>query len=392
MPQFTTNLAVWLWPIFALSTISGCIYALFAAGLLRRFAQKTLIPSPSSQGLTVLKPLYGAESELDLNLVSFCSQDYGGSVQLVFGVHDPADPATAAVSRLRERFPDREIALVADPGGDGINPKISNLIHMMRHARHDVLVVSDSDIRVGPDYLSEVVAALATPGVGLVTCLYRGIPIAGLWSNLAAAAIDQHFLPSVLVGLKLGLARPCFGSTIALRAETLRRIGGFAAFSDRLADDYAIGMAVRRLGLSVAIPRLLLGHVCSEASFGALLRHELRWARTIRSIEPWGYAGLAVTNPLPLALIAAALQGFGAAGLGLIALTLACRLLISLQLAAMNDGGGRSASPWLSPLRDLLSFAIFLASFMPLPLVWRGRRYALRADGTLRPSQGDGSQ
>jgi ceramide glucosyltransferase len=389
MSELTMKLLVWLWPIFALSTISGCIYALFAAGLLRRFAQEMSMPRPSSQGLTLLKPLYGAESELDINLVSFCSQDYGGAVQLVFGIQDPADPAGAAVRRLRAQFPDRDIELVVDASGHGINPKISNLINMMLHARHDVLVVSDSDIRVGPDYLREVVAALAAPGVGLVTCLYRGLPIAGLWSDLAAAAIDQHFLPSVLVGLKLGLARPCFGSTIALRAETLRRIGGFSAFSNRLADDYAIGMAVRRLGLSVAIPRLLLRHVCSEASFGALLRHELRWARTIRSIGPWGYAGSVVTNPLPLALIAAALQGFGAAGLGLVALTLACRCLVSLQLAATNDGGSRSVSLWLSPLRDLLSFAIFLASFVPLPIVWRGHRYAVGADGTLEPSQGD---
>jgi ceramide glucosyltransferase len=268
----------------------------------------------------------------------------------------------------------------------GINPKISNLITMRPHARFEVLVISDSDIRVGPDYIREVTAALLTPGTGLVTCLYRGIPIAGLWSSLAAAAIDQHFLPSVLVALKLGLAHPCFGSTIALRAETLDRIGGFQAFADRLADDHAIGAAVRELGLKVAIPRLLLGHVCSEASLAALLGHELRWARTIRSIDPWGYAGSVVTNPLPLALICATLQGFGAAGIGLIAVTLACRFLVSLQIAVLPNGGERRVSPWLSPLCDLLSFAIFLASFMPLSVIWRGRRYALRADGTLTPS------
>jgi ceramide glucosyltransferase len=189
-----------------------------------------------------------------------------------------------------------------------------------------------------------------------------------------------------LVGLKLGLARPCFGATIALRAETLNRIGGFRAFSDQLADDYAMGEAVRGLGLRVAIPRLLLSHICSEQSFGELLSHELRWARTLRLLDPWGYVGLVLTHALPLALAAAALQGFGAIGIGLVALALACRLAVSIQVESMRDGSGRRVSPWLSPLRDLLSFAIFLASFLPGPMIWRGSRYALQSDGTLTPN------
>jgi ceramide glucosyltransferase len=390
MNEFTAKLAAWLWPIFVVTTISGCIYALFAAALLRRFAQKMASARPSARNLTILKPLYGREPELETNLASFCTQDYSGRVQLIFGVQDPADPAGAVVDRLRERFPDHDIELVANPSEHGSNPKISNLINMLPRARHDILVVSDSDIRVAPDYLRVVVSELSQPGVGLVTCLYRGIPITGLWSNLAAAAINQHFLPSVLVGLRLGLAHPCFGSTIALRKETLHQIGGFEAFSDQLADDYAMGEAVRGFGFEVAIPPLLIAHTCSEQSLGELLGHELRWARTIRSIDPWGYAGLVATNPLPLALIAAALQGFGVAGIGLIALALACRLLASLQMPAVHDGGEGSVSPWLIPLRDLLSFAIFLASFMPLPVSWRGHRYGLRSDGTLTTSQGDG--
>ena len=389
MYELTVKLADWLWPIFVLSTISGCIYALFAAALLRHFAQKMTSAQPSTLDLTILKPLCGTEPELETNLASFCKQVYSGHVQLIFGVQDPADPAGAVVARLRAQFPELDIEFVVNPSKHGSNPKISNLINMLQHARYDILVVSDSDIRVTPDYLRVVVSELSRRGIGLVTCLYRGIPIAGLWPNLAAAAINQHFLPSVLVGLKLGLAYPCFGSTLALRAETLHRLGGFQAFSDQLADDYAIGTAVRALQLKVVIPRLLLGHTCSEQSLGELLGHELRWARTIRSIDPWGYAGLVATNPLPLALIAAALQGFDVAGIGLIALALACRLLASLQMPAMHDGGERGVSPWLSPLRDLLSFAIFLASFMPLSVSWRGHRYELRSDGTLTPSQGD---
>jgi ceramide glucosyltransferase len=386
MSQFTLQLAAWLWPIFALIAISGCIYALFATRLLRRLAQRSSIALTSSPGMTVLKPLCGAEAELEANLASFCDQDYNGNIQLLFGIHDPVDPAGAVVQRLRKRFPNHDIELVVDPSIKGSNRKVSNLVNMLPRVRHEIVAASDSDIRVQRDYLRVVAYALSAPGVGLVTCLYRGIPVAGLWSSLSAAAINQHFLPSVLVGLKLGLARPCFGSTIAIRAETLDRIGGFGAFSQHFADDYAMGEAVRKLGLKLAIPQFLLDHICSEQSFGELFSHELRWARTIRSIDPLGYAGSVATNPLPFALAAAALQGFGAAGFGLIALTLACRLLVSIQVNAMRDGDGRGVSPWLSPLRDLLSFAVFLASFVPRPMIWRGHRCELRPDGTLTPS------
>jgi ceramide glucosyltransferase len=255
---------------------------------------------------------------------------------------------------------------------------------MMARCQQDVIVLSDSDIKVAPSYLRQVVAELSAPGVGLVTCLYRGAFAAGLCSRLAAMAINHHFLPNVLVGLKLGLARPCFGSTIALKRQTLDRIGGFSRFANQLADDYAIGFAVRQLGLRVAVPPLLVDHLCSEPTWGALLRHESRWARTIRIINPVGHAGSMVTHPLPFALAAAALGGFRASGLGIIALALVCRVLAPLHIEPKRGSFG--ASLWLTPVRDLLSFAIFLASFLPGGVTWRGQRYAVRPDGTLTPT------
>jgi ceramide glucosyltransferase len=375
-------MGAWLWLFFTLAAISGCAYAIFAALLLREFAQKSPIVAPSAPGLTLLKPLCGAELELEQKLISFCNQDYSGPVQLVIGIQDPADPARAVAKRLKERFPDCDIALVIDSRRHGANGKISNLINMSAQTKHEIVVLSDSDIRVEPPYLQSLVSGLLAPGVGLATCLYYGFSLRGLWSRLSAAAINEHFLPSALVGLKLGLARPCFGATIALRAETLRRIGGFEAFADQLADDYAMGKAVRGLGLKVAVAPILVGHGCAEASFSELMYHELRWARTLRLLAPWGYAGLVLTHALPLALIAAGLGGFGAVGWGTIALALACRLSIPVQLKSLP--GGRDALPWLSPMRDLLSFAVFLASFLPGRLSWRGSRYVLRSDGTLR--------
>jgi ceramide glucosyltransferase len=372
-----------LWLFFTLAAIAACAYALFGAVLLRQFAQKSPILAASSRpGLTLLKPLCGAEPELEVNLASFCNQDYSGPVQLVFGVQDPADPAHAVAKRIKERFPNCDIELVIDPRRHGANWKISNLINMLAYSRHEIVVLSDSDIRVEPQYLQTVISVLLAPGAGLASCLYYGFSLGGLWSRLSAAAINEHFLPSALVGLKLGLARPCLGATIALRAEILRRIGGFEAFANQLADDYELGEAVRGLGLKVAVAPILVGHSCAEASFGELMRHELRWARTLRLLAPWGYAGLVLTHALPLAIIAAALGGFGATGWATIAVALACRLSIPIQVNALFRKG--DVLPWLSPIRDLLSFAVFLASFVPVPLSWRGSRYALRSDGTLR--------
>src|SRR6185437_1563294 len=185
-----------------------------------------------SASVTILKPLHGAEPDLPIRLTSFCQQDYGGSVQLLCGVHDSTDPAVEAVGLAKRRNPDSEIGLVADPSEYGSNRKVSNLANMLSAARYDVLVISDSDIAVGPDYLTSIVSELRKPDVGCVTCLYHGMPGPGRWSRQAAFAINSHFLPNAVFGLTMRLAHPCFGSTIAMRRSMLARLGGFRAFSD----------------------------------------------------------------------------------------------------------------------------------------------------------------
>ncbi len=380
MYAFFTTIAAGASVVCYVAAALGCAYALFAAWAARRFVR---LPTPAATDfppVTLLKPLHGLEPNLYANLAGFCAQRYPSPVQIVFGVDDAADPAVGVVHKLVADFPGRDLTLVINTRRHGENRKVSNLINMVREARQDVLIVSDSDIVVGSDYLKHVVAALAQPGVGVVTCLYRGAAAAGTWSRLSAAAIDYQFLPNVLVGLKLGLAAPCFGSTIALRRETLAAIGGFEAVADQLADDYALGALVRRNGQSVAIPNSIVAHVCSERSARDLIRHELRWARTIRAIDPAGFAGLIITYALPLALIAVVLGGINPAGLIVIA-ALACRLL--LQSAIDRAFHLRGAVFWLGPLRDLLSFAIFVMSFFGRGVEWRGHRYGLRADNRL---------
>ncbi|HEY8193468.1 MAG TPA: bacteriohopanetetrol glucosamine biosynthesis glycosyltransferase HpnI [Hyphomicrobium sp.] len=372
-----------LWLVCTLLAIIGSVYAVLAAILVARFTAQSRPLLRSAEGVTLLKPLYGAEAALGANLASFCAQNYPAAIEVVCGVQAPNDPAIPVAQKLREQFPDRDIKLSVGSQPTGRNPKIANILGMFPLAQHNVLILSDSDMNVTPHYVRDVVASLQQPEVGLVTCLYRGRAVAGFWSRMAAAAVDQHFLPSVLVGLRFGLAHPCFGSTIALRRETLERIGGFEAFADTLADDYAMGEAVRRLGLKVAIPPFTVGHTFSDASLSELMAHELRWARTIRLVDPIGYAGSLLTHPLPFALAALLLSGFNAISVIILAVTLASRLFVPIQVERL-PGGGKS-SLWLSPLRDLMSFAVFVASFVPGAVDWRGRRYRVSSDGSVTP-------
>ena len=358
----------------------GCLYLVYAAFVSARFVTEPAPKRSISPPVTILKPLKSDEPTLKRNLASFCAQNYPAAVQIVLGVQAANDKAIPVVRRLEADFPDRDVRLVVDPAAHGANLKISNLINMTEAATHACLVVSDSDIEAPADYLLRVTAALAEPGVGAVTCLYHGVAVAGFWSRLSALGIDGHFLPSVLVGLSSGMATPCFGSTIAFHRGRLDAIGGFEAFRNVLADDYAIGAALRGKGLRIAIPRFLVGHSCAETSLAEVWRHELRWSRTIRAVDPWGHAGSVITHPLAFALLAAAIGSPGE-GLALTVLAITCRIVL-LHVTARSHG---LASPpyWLVPIRDLLSFAIFAWSFCGQSLMWRGKRYRVRANGVL---------
>ena len=364
--------------------LAACGYTLFAALQVRRLDLRPRTIAGPAPPVSILKPLYSAEAGLYENLASFCAQDYPGAIQIVFGLRSPHDPAVSVVERLIADFPGCDLHLVFTAGSSGaVNDKVANLAGMAAHASHDTLIVSDSDIAVDRSYVATTVAELSRPGTGAVTWLYRGVPLAGVCSRLARMAIDHHFLPSVLVGRALGLAHPCFGSTIALTRATLDRIGGFEAFGAHLADDYAIGDAVRALGLRVAIPPGVVAHACTERSFRELVHHELRWARTVRAVDPAGFAGSLLTHPLPLALLAACALGFTPLALGLVAFAALCRLV--LQRAVDHTLKLRRDSWWLALARDVLSFLIYIASFFVSVVRWRGRSYQVRADGTLVP-------
>jgi ceramide glucosyltransferase len=338
-------------------------------------------PAGDFPPVTVLKPLCGADPGLEQALATFLAQDYPGPVRIVFGLQDAGDPALATVRRLQRAHPEADVAVVVDGRMHGSNRKVSNLINMTAEARGKVFVLADSDIFVPPDYLRRVVAPLADPAVGVVTCAYSGRPLAGLWSELAAMQITFQFLPSVAVGVSLGLAHPCMGSTIVIRREVLREIGGFEAFRDLLADDYAIGEAVRRTGRRSLVSHLLVAHGCAETSGRELLAHELRWARTIRGIDPAGFFGSVITHAVAWGLVATALLGAAPIALAALALALVVRLWIIRRVA--NVSGTGPWRWWLAPVRDILSFAVYLGSFFVRVVEWRGARFRVDPRGGL---------
>jgi ceramide glucosyltransferase len=222
---------------------------------------------------------------------------------------------------------------------------------------------------------------LANPAIGILTCLYRAIPIGGLWSRLVALHLNFEFLPSALLGEALGVGGGCFGATIALRREVLTRIGGFARLRDELADDHRMGSAVRQLGLAMVLaPYIVEDRVC-EPSLASLWRHELRWARTSRAMAPVGFAGSVITHTVILTVLAAAVAG-GAAAWACVAISLLVRLASALAIARWLRLP--LASLWLLPLRDALSFAVFVSSFCVRSVSWRNQLFRVEPNGRMR--------
>ncbi|MFM0118561.1 bacteriohopanetetrol glucosamine biosynthesis glycosyltransferase HpnI [Paraburkholderia sp. RL18-101-BIB-B] len=369
----------------AAGAVVGVGYTVLAGALIGRFFARAVSEPSTFPPVTIVKPLHGNEWALLANLSSFCRQDYPGPVQFLFGVHDSADPALQTVDDLRRHFPEADITVVADTRLYGPNRKISNILNMLPQARHDVLVFADSDVSVGPNYLRNVIGELQKPGVGLVTCAYRGQPDPGFWPRLSAKATNYQFLPGVVTGLALGLARPCFGQTIVMRRDTLEKIGGFTPFVRHLAEDHAIGEAVRLIGEKVVIPPFTISHACVESSAAQLIAHELRWSRTIRRIDPLGHLGSALVHPLAFALLAVI---FSAGGWWAWSLALAA-MCARLALKLLSDRALKQAHRdlWLLPFWDIVSFAIFVASFWSSRVIWRGVSFKVDGDGLLSAAQ-----
>lgn len=335
--------------------------------------------------VTLLKPLCGAEPNLYEHLRSFCCQDYP-EYQVVFGVRDPADPALAVVQRLETEFPSLPIDVVINPQLHGSNYKIGNLINMLERARHDVLIIADSDTFVTPNYLACVTAPLNDRAVGLVTCVYEDVPTSRIWSRLGAMYINEWYIPSALLAALFGHRNYASGQTLCMRRQTLHAIGGFAVMANHLADDYRLGELIRGLGLRIELSPTIVMAEHDEPSLDSLVRHELRWMRTIRALRPRSFRVMFLSFLLPLACcglllsaadpakVALAWPLFGAAASARLALHFAHRIWNRRPLFS---------DLWLVPPRDLLLCWIWLQSFFTSRVTWRGGEFDVDADGIM---------
>ena len=342
-------------------------------------------PVETGPGITVFKPLKGLSPLSRECLTSFLTQDYH-PYQVLFGVRDPDDPVLALLRELARAHPRCDLSVVICPEDLGLNPKISTLRQLMPRARYDLLVIADGDVKVGPDYLAQVAAAFRQPGVGLVSCPYRAGPSRTLGSALEALTIAADFIPSVAVANYVEGIRFALGATMALTRQALTAIGGLAPLADFLADDYQLGFRVAQTGLQVKILPYVVETNNPEMSFSDYLAHQLRWARTYRICRPAGYLAYGITHALVYSL--AILLGAGLApwAWGLAAATLVLRgALAGFSERRCLKGTLPLWAFALLPVKDLLAFGLWLASFLGSRVNWGGRSFRVTPEGKLAP-------
>ncbi|MGA2760782.1 MAG: bacteriohopanetetrol glucosamine biosynthesis glycosyltransferase HpnI [Candidatus Cybelea sp.] len=361
------------------AAIAALGYAAVALLSVARFGRRD--PDPTSVDdlppISLLVPLHGEEAGLEENLRAFALQDYP-VCQLVLGVARADDRALTVARRVAAALPDRHIEINVGEVPGALNPKIANVLSMMRLARHKVLILADSDTRVSPAYARAVTAPLREPGVGVVTCLFRGVPDGTLSAKLAAMFINEQFIPSVLVNCLFGPPRHCLGPTNAIRSGVLSSIGGFEALAPHLADDFMLGNSIAARGLRVVVSGYVITTIVSDSSFTKLWNHELRWHRTIRGVQPAGYAGMFLTYPLPLALLAFLLAPQPKRAVTVFVAALA---RIALQRVSCRALDVAPPPAWLVLPRDLIGIAIWACGLTGRTVHWR--------DAQLRIEVGD---
>jgi ceramide glucosyltransferase len=369
--------------------IAALAYQVLAMLSLARFFQKP-IPAPVLSewpGITVFKPVKGLAGETRECLESFLHQDYQ-PYQVLFGLADPGDPVLPLLEELRRGAPPGRVEVILCPEALGHNPKVSILRQLEPRARHDLLVVADEDVKVGPHFLVWMAAALRDPGVGLVSCPYRAGRSNSLGSCLEALTISADFIPSVTVAHYVEGIRFALGAAMALTRTALMQIGGFATLGDYLADDYQLGWQIHQAGFEVKLLPYVVETVDPRLSFRDYLAHQLRWSRTYRVCRPKGYFAYGITHASVFSLALWLVSGLTPWALGLVAATLALRFGLA-WLSEVVCLGGNLARPafLLLPFKDLLSFGLWLVSFLGNEVVWKGQRFRLTREGRLMPLQ-----
>jgi ceramide glucosyltransferase len=327
---------------------------------------------------SLLKPVHGVDFGSYENFASFCRQAYP-EYEILFAVNDDADSAVPLIRQLIQQFPERHIRLFVGSEYLGANSKVNNLARLAQEARHEILVLSDGDVRVGPDFLHEVVAPLAQEGTGAVTCFYRSIAEKNLGAELEAIGAASDFFAGVLMANWVEGIRFALGAAIATKKSWLDKIGGFAAFSDMLADDYELGNGIAKAGGQVLLSREIVWTMYPAQTARSFWEHQLRWARTVRLCRPLSYFGLLLTHGLPWALLAAVIAPARWIAIAYLSAYLLLRLVMAWTIGVWGVGDDvLRRRLWLVPLRDCLNFIVWLASFASNRITWSGKEYIIR--------------
>jgi ceramide glucosyltransferase len=375
-----------LLPFIAILPASA--YSLITLACTRKFFNRT---SPATlrphveAGVTILKPVKGMDAGSYENFASFCMQEYGGPVQLLFAAAAADDPVIPVIRHLIETHPDHDITLTINPAIHGPNYKVSNLINVFPRAKHDIIIVCDSDIRVPPDYLTSVISHFADPQIGLVTSPYRTSNVHNMATAVEATGFTTEMIPNVMVALQLEGLSFALGASMAVRRESLASIGGFETLSDYLADDYQLGNKIHRAGWHIALDGCFVESIMKTENLKTVLSRQLRWARTMRVSRPGGYLASGITLPFPAGMLAMFVAPSTLTGLSALCFLYAIRLGIctytSRQLVRDR------LLPrwlWLIPLRDMLAFFCWALSFLGNHVEWRGTRFRLKPGGKIK--------
>jgi ceramide glucosyltransferase len=385
--------------VAAIGTISSSVFLVFTllgAGKFHRDAERQAAEAAAVSSLppvSLLKPVHGFEARLVDNIESFFLQDYP-DYEILFAADEADDAALGVIREIAARYPKIRSRILVTGHPPWPNPPSYSFAKMAEVAAHDILVTSDSDVEVSPNYLREVVPPMLDPKTGMLTCLYRGKNVGGFWSGLDAIGMSVEMSAGVLAanlldGMKFGL-----GPTIVARKDSVEKIGGYSVLGDYFSNDFVIGNLIQKAGYRVVLSRHVIDHVVPPMTLRRMWERQVRWAKGTRYSRPKGHFGTGLVFAMPygiLGLIAAAGLGWWQIGTGLLGVAILNRLIEAVVVGwgVVRDPVARRA-PWLYPIRDLLGFCVWTASYLSKKAVWRDSRYELVDGGRIVRTSGGG--
>ncbi len=371
--------------VLLLPVLGGCVFCLLCVWAAARFMKQPQAAGMYRPPVTVLKPIYGLDKGLEENLLSLCRQDYP-EFQIVVSVQRETDPALPLLRRLEAAYPDR-LTLVVKVSEPVVNGKVQNLVNGLAAAKHEVLVISDSDVRVRPDYIATIVAPLEDASVGYVCTLYRSVEAQSFQEKMELLSLNADFVPSLIFSAVTGAADFCIGATVAFRRPDLETIGGMGDLGNYLVEDYELGRRLLGLGKRMVLLPHTIEIVADYSTFRAWWHHQIYWDQNTWAANPTGFVLTILTRAVPFAILFALLRGFDDTGLNVLLAALVVRLGTAEIIAHyLGDREGKRAA-WLLPVRDIFALASWYIAITRRSFEWRGLRFGLTKDGRIVPRE-----